>query len=124
MRPPRIQAANATYHVTCRGNRRDEIVRDDDDRRRFLAIVRSVGLRLDWSCHFYCLMTNHYHLLVTTPEPNLAIGMHAINFTAAKRFSKRHGYTSHLFERRYKSTLVSCIDSSRLLRGEYVFQIP
>jgi len=76
------------------------------DRRRFLSIVRSVVLTRGWRCSFYCLMTNHYHLLVTSPQPDLPVGMHAINFMAARTFNKRHGYTGHLFEKRYGSELV------------------
>ena len=106
MRPLRIQAAHTTYHVTCRGNRQEEIVRDDADRNRFVAIVRDVVVRRQWICHAYCLMTNHYHLLITTPAPDIAIGMHAINHLAARTFNKRHGYKGHLFERRYNSPLV------------------
>jgi putative transposase len=106
MRPPRVQAAGALYHLTCRGNRQGEIVRDDADRARFLAITRDVILKRRWICLSYCVMTNHYHLLVRTPNPDLAAGMHAINHLTARTFNKRHGYSGHLFERRYGSELV------------------
>ena len=106
MRPLRLQAADTTYHVSTRGNRRGEIVRDDLDRRRFISILRIVVRRRGWICHFYCLLTNHYHLLVTTPEPDIAVGMHALNNLTARTFNKRHGHTGHLFERRYSSAVV------------------
>ncbi|MBA3717997.1 MAG: transposase [Actinobacteria bacterium] len=106
MRPPRIQVAGSAYHLTSRGNRKQEIVRDDTDRVRLLTIVRDVVLRRKWICLAYCLMTNHYHLLVITPNPDLATGMHALNSGVARTFNKRHGYTGHLLERRYSSELI------------------
>ena len=81
-------------------------MRDDIDRRRFLAILRHVVLRRNWICHFYVVMTNHYHLLIRTPAADIAAGMQVLNYLAARTFNKRHGYTGHLFERRYGSKLV------------------
>jgi putative transposase len=105
-RPPRLQAHGATYHVTCRGNRRHDIFTDAHDRFRFLQLVEDNVWRLGWDYHCYCLMTNHYHLLVRTPEPDLSRGMHRLNGVYAKWFNRRHGYTGHLFERRFTSVVL------------------
>jgi putative transposase len=106
VRASRLQVAGGTYHVTARGNRRAPIYEDELDRTRFLAILRDVVITRRWKCHFYCLMTNHYHLLLTTQLADLAVGMHALNHVYAKTFNRRHRYTGHLFERRYFSVLV------------------
>src|SRR2546425_8289475 len=87
MRSPRIQEADSLYHIASRGNRKQEIVRDDLDCLRFLAIARDVILRRKWICLAYCLMTNHYHLLVLTPNPDVAAGMQTINYLAARTFN-------------------------------------
>ena len=105
-RPPRLQAHGATYHVTTRGNRKQEIFVDTRDRLRFLQLVQEVVDLLGWACHAYCLMTNHYHLLVQTSEPNISRGMHRLNGVYAKWFNWRHGYEGHLFDRRFGSVLV------------------
>jgi putative transposase len=105
-RPPRLQAPGATYHVTTRGNRRQEIFIDTRDRVRFLHLVQEVVDRLGWVCHAYCLMTNHYHLLIQTPDADISSGMHRLNGVYAKRFNWRHNYGGHLFERRFHDELV------------------
>ena len=78
-RPLRIEFAGALYHVTSRGNARADIFFTDDDRHAFLAILGKVCGRYNWLCHAYCLMGNHYHLLVETPEGNLSKGMRQVN---------------------------------------------
>jgi putative transposase len=105
-RPPRPQFPGATYHVTTRGNRKHEIFLDDRDRIRFLQLVEHVVSSLDWRCHTYCLMTNHYHLLVETPDANISQGMQYLNGVYAKWFNWRHEYEGHLFERRFRGGLV------------------
>ena len=105
-RPPRLQAQGATYHVTTRGNRKQEIFTDDRDRLRFLELLEQAVELLGWRCHTYCLMTNHYHLLVQTSEPDISRGMHRLNGVYAKWFNWRHGYEGHLFERRFHDELV------------------
>lgn len=102
-RPPRLQTAGAAYHVTARGVARQAIFRDDQDRRRFLKLFDEVVARFDWSCHAFVLMTTHYHLLVRTPNPDLARGMQRLNACYAQHFNRRHGETGHRFERRYHS---------------------
>jgi REP element-mobilizing transposase RayT len=91
------------YHVFTRGNRKGAIVFDDLDRRRFLGIVADVVTRRRWNCIGYCLMTNHYHLLVETPDDDLSAGMHALNGHYAKAFNRRHGVSGHLFEKRFSA---------------------
>jgi putative transposase len=105
-RHPRVQAHGAIYHLTTRGNRRQEIFIDTRDRLRFLQLVQGVVDLLGWMCHAYCLMANHYHLLVQTPEADLSRGMHRLNGVYAKWFNWRHDYGGHLFERRFHDELV------------------
>jgi REP element-mobilizing transposase RayT len=105
-RPPRPQIAGGVYHVTARGNRRQEIFTDTRDRLRFLALLGEIVDDLGWRCHAYCLMTNHYHLLLETPNGDISEGMHRLNGVYAKWFNWRHGYEGHLFERRFYGALV------------------
>jgi putative transposase len=105
-RPQRPQFPGAIYHVSTRGNRKQEIFSDDHDRIRFLQLVEHVVSELAWRCHTYCLMTNHYHLLVETPLGNISQGMQNLNGVYAKWFNWRHGYEGHLFERRFRGGLV------------------
>ncbi|HLC40708.1 MAG TPA: transposase [Methylomirabilota bacterium] len=74
-RPLRLQFPGAVYHLTSRGNARQRIYQDDTDRQTFLDTLAHVIARFGWRCHAYCLMENHYHLLIETPKPTLAIGM-------------------------------------------------
>jgi len=104
--PLRIEFAGALHHVTTRGNDRKPIFLDDHDRELFLEIVEEVVGRLGWRCVAYCLMTNHYHLLVETPEPNLAGGLRHLNSVYARRFNRRHRRRDHLFGERYSAILV------------------
>ena len=78
-RPLRIEFPGAVYHITSRGNERKAIFSDDQDRKTFLNTLADVTLRYNWLCHAYCLMENHYHLLVDTPDGNLSIGMRQLN---------------------------------------------
>jgi REP element-mobilizing transposase RayT len=71
-RPLRIEYEGAVYHVTSRGNRRKSIFKDENDQRLFLAILESVNKRYNWLCHAHCLMNNHYHLIIETPDGNLS----------------------------------------------------
>jgi REP-associated tyrosine transposase len=105
-RSPRLQAAGAAYHVTSRGVARQAIFRDDKDRLQFLKLLDDIVARFEWSCHAFVLMTTHYHLLVRTPNPDLARGMQRLNACYAQHFNRRHGETGHRFERRYQSVLV------------------
>lgn len=105
-RPLRIEFAGAFYHLTSRGNARQRIFLDDKDRQSFLAGLAEVRERYGWICHAYCLMDNHYHLMVETPEPNLALGMKLLNGCHTQKVNRRHARVGHLFQGRYKSILV------------------
>jgi putative transposase len=105
-RPPRIQIAGGVYHVTSRGNRLQAIFHDDDDRRWFLMFRSHVIQRWGWHVHAYCLMTNHFHLLVETPQPNLSSGMQRLKSGYAAYFNERHSLVGHLFQQRFGSRLI------------------
>jgi REP-associated tyrosine transposase len=105
-RPLRIEFAGALYHLTSRGNERQRIFRDDWDRQSFLTILAEVQERYGWMCYAYCLMDNHYHLMVETPEPNLARGMKLLNGCHTQKINRRYDRVGHLFQGRYKSILV------------------
>jgi REP element-mobilizing transposase RayT/AraC-like DNA-binding protein len=105
-RPLRVQIENGIYHVVARGNERAPIFGGDTDRRDFLALLQRIRLRFGWYVLSYCLMDNHYHLLVQTPIPNLARGMQQLNSGYVQSFNRRHGRDGHLFQGRYKSPLI------------------
>ena len=105
-RPLRIEFPGAVYHVTNRGNERKAVFRDDQDRKMFLDTLKGVTLRYNWLCHAYCLMENHYHLLIDTPDGNLSIGMRQLNGVYTQGFNKRHDRVGHLFQGRFKAVLV------------------
>lgn len=102
----RIEFPGAVYHVTSRGNERREVFRDDEDRRLFLSTLGRTVARWRWVVHAYCLMGNHYHLLIETPEPNLSRGMRQLNGEYTQAFNRRHGRAGHLFQGRFKAVLV------------------
>ncbi len=102
----RIEFPGAVYHVTSRGNERREVYRDDEDRRLFLATLGRTVARWRWAVHAYCLMGNHYHLLIETPEPSLSRGMRQLNGEYTQAFNRRHGRAGHLFQGRFKALLV------------------
>ncbi len=105
-RPLRIEYAGALYHITSRGDRRESIYEDDDDRKMFLSVLESVVGRFGWLCHGYCLMGNHYHLLVETPQPNLSRGMRQLNGVYTQRFNRSHGRVGHVFQGRFKAIVI------------------
>jgi len=105
-RPLRIEYPEAVYHVTSRGNARNKIFSNDQDREVFLSNLEDVVMRYNWFCHAYCLMDNHYHLMVETPDANLSIGMRQLNGVYTQRYNRRHHKTGHLFEGRFKAILV------------------
>ena len=105
-RPLRIEFPGAFYHLTGRGNARQDIYLTDDDRAEFLDLLASACDRYHWLCHAYCLMSNHYHLLVETDQPTLSKGMKHINGIYTQRFNRHHKRDGHLFQGRYKGILV------------------
>ena len=105
-RPLRLEFPGAVYHLTSRGNAKEDIFRDDADRAVFLQIMGSTMLRFGWLLYAYCLMGNHYHLLAETPAPNLSRGMRNLNGLYTQRFNRRHVRVGHLFQGRFKAILV------------------
>jgi REP element-mobilizing transposase RayT len=105
-RPLRIEYAGALYHVTSRGDRREDIYLDDADRLMFLEVLAEVCGRFQWVCHAYCLMSNHYHLLIETRESTLGQGMRQLNGVFTQRSNRRHHREGHVFQGRYKAILV------------------
>ncbi|HUT55424.1 MAG TPA: transposase [bacterium] len=106
-RPWRIEFPEAVYHVTARGNNRAAIVLDDSDRRDFLGLLAAAALRFNLKIFAFCLMTNHYHLFLRTPDANLTRAMHWLNATYTIRFNRRHRRAGHIFQGRYKALLVA-----------------
>ena len=105
-RPLRLEYPGGVYHVTSRGNARQRIYASDTDRQAFLGILSSVVNRSHWLCHAYCLMDNHYHLLIETPEANLSKGMRQLNGIYTQWFNRTHHRVGHLFQGRYKAIVV------------------
>jgi putative transposase len=105
-RPLRLEFAGALYHLTSRGDAREAIFLCDADRRVFFDLVGAVWERYNWAVHAYCLMTNHYHLLVETPDANLTKGMRQLNGVYTQGFNRRYNRTGHVFQGRYKAIVV------------------
>jgi REP element-mobilizing transposase RayT len=105
-RPLRIEFPGALYHVTSRGNARRRIFLDDADRERFLRFLERVCARFAWLCHAYCLMGNHYHLVLETPGPNLSRGMQQLGSSYAQSFNRCHRRCGHVLQGRYSAILV------------------
>lgn len=105
-RPLRLEFHGALYHITARGNERKNIFRQSDDYDLFLKTLAKVIGETGWICHAYCLMPNHYHLLIETPEPNLSKGMRQLNGVYTQRFNREHKRCGHLFQGRYKAIMV------------------
>ena len=104
--PIRLDFAGALYHVTSRGDRREDIFETNVDRQSFLQVLADVCERYNWLCHAYCLMSNHYHLLIETPDANLSQGMRQLNGVYTQRFNHSNNQVGHVFQGRYKGILV------------------
>ena len=105
-RPLRLEFAGALYHITARGNAREDIFRDDGDRATFLDLLAREIAQQRWRLYAYCLMGNHYHLLIETPEPNLTRGMQRLNQVYTQRFNRGHRRVGHVLQGRYKAIVV------------------
>lgn len=122
-RKPRDLVDGGVYHVYARGNGRQAIFRDDRDRRLYLSLLDHVVDVKRWTCIAYCLMGNHVHLVLETPEANLPSGMQLLHGLFAQKHNLRHGRAGHLFQGRYgASRLTSDAQLERCLR--YVEQNP
>jgi len=102
----RIEYPGAFYHVMARGDRREAIVRDDEDRKTFVRTLGEAAERAGFRIHAWVLMSNHYHMLVETPEANLSKGMGWMQNAYTRRINVRHGLWGHVFGGRYKAILV------------------
>src|SRR5208282_1616047 len=102
----RVEYPGAIYHVMNRGDRWEPIFRDDADRKRFVESLGEACARSGWQVHAYCLMPNHFHLVVETPVPTLVAGMKWFWGTYTGRFNRRHKLFGHLFSGRYKALIV------------------
>jgi len=121
----RIEYPGAIYHVMSRGDHREPIVQGDADRELWLKTVGEACAKCDWQVHAYCLMTNHFHLVVETPVANLVSGMKWFLGTYTVRFNTRHHLRGHLFAGRYKSLLIDESDSHYLrIACDYVHLNP
>jgi REP element-mobilizing transposase RayT len=126
-RPLRIQTKDALYHVTARGNEKKDIYIDDHDRYFFLKLLEEIVESYELVVYAFCLMGNHYHLLVRTPNANLSRGMRQLNGVYAQHFNKRHDRVGHLFQGRFSAVLIKEEegDEERLLTAaRYVVMNP
>lgn len=105
-RPLRIEYPDAFYHITSRGNERRVIFRNREDREKFISFLQSASERYQALIALYCLMDNHYHLLLETPLGNLSAILHHINAGYTSYFNRKHGRVGHLFQGRFKAILV------------------
>ena len=124
-RPLRLEFAGALYHITARGNERRAIFlgNADDDRASFLTTLDRTCERFNWICHAYCLMDNHYHLLIETLDANLSKGMRQLNGVYSQHINRTYGRVGHLFQGRFKGVLVDK-DSYLLELARYVVLNP
>jgi REP element-mobilizing transposase RayT len=122
-RKPREDVAGAIHHVYARGNNQRRIFLDDRDRRRYLVLLEHVVRAKRWLCLAYCLMDNHVHLLVETPEPNLGAGMQLLHGLYGCAHNKRHGCSGHVFQGRFGATRV-LTDGQLLMAVGYIARNP
>ena len=121
----RVEYPGAIYHVMNRGDRREPIFDDDADRRRFLETLAETCGKTGWQVHAYCLMPNHFHLVIETPQANLVAGMKWLLGTYTSRFNRRHKLSGHLFSGRYKALIVDGSGTGYLRTvGDYVHLNP
>lgn len=122
-RPLRIAIPGGLYHVIARGNDRQVVFFDDHDRTRFLGVLAQATDRFRLLCHSYCLMDNHYHLLLETPQANLSLAMRQLNGLYAQAFNRRHGRCGHVFQARFRAILVQK-ESHFLRAARYIVRNP
>ena len=122
-RPLRLEFAHGLYHVTSRGDGREDIYRDNADRALFLEVLSETVDRFNWVIHAYCLMGNHYHLLIETPDGNLSHGMRQLNGVYTQRFNRKYRRAGHVFQGRYKAIIVQK-DSYLLELARYIVLNP
>ncbi len=102
----RVEYPGAIYHVMNRGDRREAIFHDDQDRQDFTKTLKEACDKTQWAVHAFCWMPNHFHLVLETPQANLVEGMKWLLGTYTSRFNRRHKLFGHLFSGRYKALMV------------------
>jgi len=122
-RPLRLEFPGAIYHVTCRGNRREKVFSDRQDRLVWLEETARMCERFHFVIHAYCQMTNHYHLLIETPDGNLGQGMRQLNSVYSRYYNRRHGLVGHVLQGRYHAILVQK-ESYQLELARYIVLNP
>jgi REP element-mobilizing transposase RayT len=122
-RKPREDAEGGIFHVFARGNDQRRIYRDDADRRRYLKLLSETVRRWSWHLLAWCLMDNHVHLLIETPDPTLAAGMQYLHGTYARGFNDRHTRSGHLFQGRYGAVRIQT-DEQLHAATEYIAMNP
>jgi REP element-mobilizing transposase RayT len=122
-RPLRINFENAVYHIITRGNRKEKIFYSDEDKLIFQKKMNKTFLKYSFICYAYCLLDNHYHLFLKTPNANLSKGMHYLNVSYANYFSAKYRLSGPLFQGRYKSILVDQ-DQYSLVLSSYIHLNP
>ncbi len=122
-RKQREEEAGAFHHVFARGVRKTPIFRDDRDRIGYLRMLASAIELKGWRCLSYCLMTNHMHLLLQTPEPNLGTGMQRFHGAYAQTFNRRYGLRGHVFESRYEARRIKT-DAQLFVVARYIAHNP
>ena len=105
-RPLRIEFPGGLYHVTARGDRREDIYLCDADRQRWVDLLGEVCSRFNWFCHAYCLMDNHFHIVVETVDGNLSVGMRQLNGVYTQWHNRNHKRVGHVFQGRFKAIIV------------------
>ncbi|KKW44438.1 MAG: Toxin-antitoxin system, toxin component, RelE family [Parcubacteria group bacterium GW2011_GWA2_56_7] len=105
-RQPRNEFPGAFFHVMSRGDHKQPVFFDSTHYLKFIEFLSLTIEKYNWICHSYCLMNNHYHILIETPEPNLGLGMHQLNAGYANWFNTFNDKSGHVFQGRYKSVLV------------------
>lgn len=119
----RIEYPGGLYHITSRGNKKENIFHSAEDKEMFLDLISCVCERFKWDVYSYCLMDNHYHLLVETPLPNLSKGMHYLNGVYTQKFNRVHSRVGHVFQGRYHSVIIDK-DSYLLELSRYIVLNP
>jgi REP element-mobilizing transposase RayT len=122
-RKPRLEFPGAIYHINHRGNHQEYIFLDDYDRKLFLKLLQATIQRMNWICHAYCLIGNHYHLLIEIPEGILSRGMAWLNSVYTQKFNQKYDMSGHLFQGRFKSKPIE--DNMQfLMAARYVARNP